>query len=145
MFLLGERGWLSGTVTYSWPKGLRFESWQEWWENFLLQCQLSVLIHFGIPFTPTPTPSPHPLVTAVACKISYGRGSNRYLLTWHFSQDWTVNTSSATTSISERESNRYLPTGYIIQDWAVNTWSATTSISERESNRYLPTGYIIQH
>ena len=42
-------------------KGHRFESLQEWQENFLLQGQLSVLL-FGYPF--------HPWVTTVACKRS---------------------------------------------------------------------------
>ena len=40
-------------------KGHRFESLQEWQENFLLQGQLSVLL-FGHPF--------HPWVTTLACK-----------------------------------------------------------------------------
>ena len=41
-------------------KGFKFESQQERWENFFLQCQLWVTILIQCPF--------HPHVTAVACK-----------------------------------------------------------------------------
>ena len=39
----GEWKQLSGRVMDLWSKGLRFESWQEWRENVLLQGQPSVL------------------------------------------------------------------------------------------------------
>ena len=47
--------WEQGSVVRaldSWLKGHGFESGQEWWENFLLQGQPSVLTHFGIHSTP---------------------------------------------------------------------------------------------
>ena len=47
-------------VLESWLKGCKFESLQEWRENFLLQSHLCVLTLIGCPF--------HPHVTAVACK-----------------------------------------------------------------------------
>ena len=43
-----------------WLKGCKFESQQEWWENFLLQSQLCVLTLIQCPF--------HPRVTTVAHK-----------------------------------------------------------------------------
>ena len=48
-----------------WSKGLGFESWQEQWENFLLQGQLSAL--FQCPF--------HPHITAAACKKISGHSA----------------------------------------------------------------------
>ena len=43
-----------------WPKGCKFESQQEWQENFLLRRQHCVLTLTRCPF--------HPCVTTVACK-----------------------------------------------------------------------------
>ena len=39
----GEQGYLSGRVADSQSKGCGFDSWAEWWEEFFLQVQLSVL------------------------------------------------------------------------------------------------------
>ena len=39
----GEQGYLSGRVADSQSKGCGFDSWAEWWEEFSLQVQLSVL------------------------------------------------------------------------------------------------------
>jgi len=58
-----EQGWLGGRVADLWSKGLRSESLQEWWDNFLLQGQLPVLTLISV--------SVPPHVTAVARKRSW--------------------------------------------------------------------------